>query len=94
MTHPPATEALAIGSIIASNPPGPRPSHFKVLGNSQRGFQVWLSRDALSWLPLGDCHTRYADLATAFAESYPRPATIHDPVVAEAYAAKAESRPW
>lgn len=93
MTLTTVTETLSIGSIIASNPPGPRPSQFKVLGNSQHGFQVWLSRDGLSWIPVGDSHTSYADLACAFAKSYPQPANIYDPVVAAAYAAKAYAQP-
>jgi hypothetical protein len=83
-----AVEALPIGSIIAANPPGARPSHFKVLGSRQRGFQVWLSRDGLNWLPTGDSYSSYEDLAAAFAASHNRPAEIHDPILAAAYAAQ------
>jgi len=41
--HQPAAPlcALPTGSLIASNPPGPRPRHFKVLGNEQFGFLAW-----------------------------------------------------
>jgi len=88
MTLTTTPEALAIGSLIASNPPGPRPSHSRVLGSRQRGFQVWLSRDGLNWIPIGESHTTYAEMAAAFVEGYPQPAEIHDPVLAAAYAAR------
>ena len=85
--HQPAAPLcpLATGSLMASNPPGPRPSHFKVLGNEQLGFQVWLSRDGLTWLPFGQGYPTSLELAAAFAASQPRPAVVLDPVVASAY---------
>jgi hypothetical protein len=86
ISDPVATcQPLPTGAQIASNPPGVRPSHFKVLGNSQLGFQVWLSRDALTWLPFGQAYAAYAEMAVAFAETYPRPEQVLDPVIAAAY---------
>jgi hypothetical protein len=90
MTQTSMPAALPIGSTIAATPTGPRTSRFRVLGNSERGFQVWLSRDGLNWIPAGEPHTSYEDLANAFAESYPRPAEIHDAVFAAAFASKAQ----
>ena len=84
----PSRTALPIGAPIASNPPGDRPSCFKVLGNAQLGFQVWLSRDGLTWLSFGQAYATYDEMATAFAGSYRRPATVLDPVIAAAYDAQ------
>ena len=81
----PTLQPLPIGAAIASNPPGVRASCFKVLGNDQLGFQVWVSRDGLTWLPFGQTYATYREMATAFAGSYPRPAEILDPIIAAAY---------
>src|SRR5579871_5604031 len=54
--------ALPIGAAIASNPPGVRASCFKVLGNDHLGFQVWLSRDGLTWLPFGQTYASYREM--------------------------------
>lgn len=76
---------LPIGAAVAANPPGVRATCFKVLGNDQRGFQMWLSRDGLTWLPFGQTYATYREMATAFAASYPRPPEVLDPVIAAAY---------
>ena len=88
----PPVAALPTGSLIASNPPGSRPSHFKVLGNHQLGFQVWLSRDGLTWLAFGRAYPTYIEMAAAFAASYPRPAVVLDSVLASAYDTAAAMR--
>ena len=90
MTQTTMPVALPIGSTIASNPNGPRTSRFRVLGSSERGYQVWLSRDGLNWIPAGESHSSYKELANAFAESYPRPAEIHDAVLEAASTSRAE----
>jgi hypothetical protein len=93
MSSTTSIEARPIGSLIASNPPGPRPSYFRVLGNNLRGFQVWLSRDGLNWIPAGESHTSYPEMAAAFAEHYPRPAEILDAVLAAAFDAQTVDPP-
>jgi hypothetical protein len=85
MTPTNTTESRPHGNLIASNPTGTRPIQFRVLGNAQRGFQVWLSRDGMSWIPAGELHASYEEMAAAFAETYPRPAEIHDAAIAAAY---------
>jgi hypothetical protein len=59
-------------------------------GNSQRGFQAWLSPDGVNWIPAGESTFHLRRNGFGFRRNYPRPAEIYyDAVFAAAYDSQA-----